>query len=244
MNGQEKLITLEKSIIVACDFRTTVKLGEVVSETCDHPSVSAYKIGFMLGLGFGLQHIVRVIRGYTMKPIIYDHQKAGTDVPHTAKGYAAVCAEAGVNAVIIFPLSGPVTAKEWIQQCLDTGMHVIVGGSMTHDGFSRSQGGYLDENDSMRIYEDAYNMGVSDFVVPGNKPETIQFLREKYPSVAFYSPGLVAQGGKISDAAVAAGNNWHAIVGRAVMDAKDRAEAVNDLAKGFDGEQQQKTVVE
>lgn len=229
----EKLIKLNKSIIPALDLKTTTKLEEVVATTCEHPAISGYKIGFMLVGRYGMYKVMDIIRGHTDKPVIYDHQKAGTDVPHTGKGFAELCAEGGVNAVIFFPLSGPVTAKEWIQNSLDVGLHVIVGGKMTHDGFVRREGGYLDDNDSFKIYQEAYEMGVGDFVVPGNMPAFVEEMRGIFPDVSFYSPGLIAQGGEISEAAYAAGNNWHAIIGRAVLNAEDRMAAIDDLAKGL-----------
>ena len=40
-------------------------------------------------------------------------------------------------------------------------------------------------------------------------------------SPVFYAPGFIAQGGKISDAAKAAGERFHGIVGRGVYEAKD-----------------------
>ena len=61
----------------------------------------------------------------------------------------------------------------------------------------------------MRIYELAAKKGISDFVVPGNKPEKITEYREvvehycKEP--CFYSPGLIAQGGNLTESARAAG---------------------------------------
>ena len=47
----------------------------------------------------------------------------------------------------------------------------------------------------------------------------------------FYSPGLISQGGEITDAAKAAGKRWHAIVGRAIYQAKDITRAAKDITK-------------
>lgn len=41
----------------------------------------------------------------------------------------------------------------------------------------------------------------------------------------FYSPGFVAQGGKIDDATKVAGTQWHAIVGRGIYQALDMRNA-------------------
>ena len=46
----------------------------------------------------------------------------------------------------------------------------------------------------------------------------------------FYSPGLIAQGGKIMDLAKKL-DRWHAIIGRAIYEAKDMKKAAEELAK-------------
>jgi len=71
--------------------------------------------------------------------------------------------------------------------------------------------------------------------VPGNKPEKIKlykaFLEAKGIKPVFYSPGLMAQGGNISESAKAAGERWHAIVGRALYNAKDVHKAAKNLTR-------------
>ena len=76
-----------------------------------------------------------------------------------------------------------------------------------------------------RAYEIAARLGVKDFVVPGNRPEKIVEYRKLIESFTkepvFYSPGMITQGGSLTDGAKAAGKRWHAIVGRALYQAKD-----------------------
>ena len=80
-------------------------------------------------------------------------------------------------------------------------------------------------------------LGVKDFVVPGNKPEKIieykGFLESLDVEPILYSPGLISQGGSLTESAKAAGNNWHAIVGRALYNAKDINKAAKELVKSF-----------
>lgn len=221
----EKIIKQEKSVIIACDV--SLELYEkIVKETKDIEGIGGYKIGFMLGLNYGLPKIVELTRKWTEKPIIYDHQKAGTDLPHTGKGFARVCKKAGIDAVIFFPQAGPETEKAWIEAAKEEGLGVIVGGSMTHPKYKRSEGGYIADEAVLEIYLLAAELGVNDFVVPGNKPEEIKIIKEllekrglKNP--VFYAPGFIAQGGEISEATKIAGNNWHAIVGRGIYQAED-----------------------
>ncbi len=219
-----KIIQRERSIIPACDVPLDL-YERIVRDTADVDGVGAYKVGFELGLSHGLPRVVELTRKYNSKPIIYDHQKAGTDIPDTGKNYAKTMKNAGVDAVIFFPQSGPETEKAWIEAAFEQDLGVIIGGLMTHPRYVRSEGGYLADEAIMEMYLNAAELGVSDFVVPGNRPDDIKRIRETLEqrgvSPTFYAPGFVAQGGSISDAAKVAGNSWHAIVGRGIYKAED-----------------------
>ncbi|MCR4336163.1 MAG: orotidine 5'-phosphate decarboxylase [archaeon] len=226
-------IKADKSIIPACDFDSIEEFEELVKETAKIKGIGAYKVGFELGLKYGLPKVVETARKHTDKPIIYDHQKAGTDVPFTGEKFAKVCKEAGINAVILFPQAGPETEAEWIKACQKEGLGVIVGGEMTHPGYLENEGGFLRDDAPLKMYEVAINNGVTEFVVPGNKPEKIlkyrKFFDSKGIDAVLYSPGLVAQGGSISDSGKAAGKKWHAIVGRGIYEAKNKKKAAEEL---------------
>lgn len=227
-----RIIHRERSIIPACDIPLQDYIG-LVADTADVEGVGGYKIGFYLGLGYGLDKVVNLTRKLTNKPIIYDHQKAGTDIPDTGSKFVEVCKNSGVDAIILFPQSGPETEKAWIKSALDQGLGVIVGGLMTHPKYKRSEGGYIADEAIMEIYVNAADLGVKDFVVPGNKPDAIREIREilenKGIAPTFYAPGFVAQGGEISNAAKTAGYSWHAIVGRGLYEAKDIKQVALDL---------------
>ena len=105
------LIALPKSIIPACDVDSLPKLAEIVGGTHDVPGIGAYKIGLELGLAHGLPQVVTLIRGLLNNPppIIYDHQKGGTDIPSLGRNFAHVLAKARVDAAILFPFGGDAT---------------------------------------------------------------------------------------------------------------------------------------
>lgn len=221
-----KIIKLDKSVIPACDFNEIEKLKKLVKETCDIEGIGAYKIGFSLVIPYGIKTIIEAIRKYTDLPIIYDHQKAGTDIPDTAEGFMK--AVKGVNAVILFPQSGPETEKAWIKAAQKEKLGVIVGGEMTHKGYFE----FIKDDAPEKMYKIASKLGVNDFVVPGNKPERIKSYRKLLGEKAvFYSPGLIAQGGKLTESAKAAGNYWHAIIGRGIYQEKDMHKAAKELVK-------------
>src|SRR3989344_2862848 len=202
----EKIIKLDKSIIPACDFNEIEKLKRLIKETCDIEGIGGYKIGFSLVIPHGIKKVIGTIRKYTRLPIIYDHQKAGTDIPDTADEFMR--AVKGVNAVILFPQAGPETEKAWIKEAQKQKLGVIVGGEMTHKGYFD----FIKESAPQRIFDIAVSLGINDFVVPGNKPEKIKIYRGLLGEKAvFYSPGLISQGGSLTESAKLAGNHWHAI---------------------------------
>src|SRR3990167_11464593 len=199
------IIKIPRSVIPACDVAELEKFEQIVEETAQIEKIGAYKIGFELALQYGLPKVVKTARKHTDKPIIYDHQKAGTDIPDTGKGFAEVCKKAGVDAVIFFPQSGPETERAWIYHALDKGLNVIVGGRMTHPAYAVSEGGFITDEGALDMYRIAARAGINNFVVPGNKPDVIKQVRGvvEFAGVTpvFYAPGFIAQGGKIEAAA-------------------------------------------
>ncbi len=226
----KRIIEADRSIIPACDVDSLDKLRSLVKATAGVDGIGGYKLGFTLALRYGLPECVKEIRALSDKPLIYDHQKAGTDIPDTGKPFAQACAEAGVDAVILVPMSGPATQVAWTQAAQDAGLSVMVAGEMTHERFLQSDGGYLSNDAPSRILSLAARLGVADFVVPGTKPDKIAQYRTELEKTlgagnfAFYSPGFVAQGGDLGEGAKAAGKRFHPIVGRAIYNAGGEAQ--------------------
>jgi len=142
--------------------------------------------------------------------------------------------ESGIDALIIFPLSGPASQLAWINYAKDVELPIIGGGYMTHKSFVVSDGGYINDDSPEKMYTISAQNGVTDFVVPGNKPDVIINIKNVLINLGispiFYSPGFVSQGGSISDAALAAGDNWHAIIGRAIYESSDIKNTVINLS--------------
>lgn len=227
---EQTIVDLERSIIPACDVSSMDQFVEIAKQSATVDKIGALKIGFELGLTYGLPQVVSKAREFTDKPIIYDHQKGCTDITDTGRNFARVCKNGGVDAIIFFPQSGPETERAWIYQALNQGLKVIVGGWMTHPAYSVSEGGFVTDEGILEMFRIAARIGVNDFVVPGNKPAAIQKIKEVVESEGsdpvFYAPGFVAQGGNISDAARVAGNRFHGIVGRAITESSDVRRAV------------------
>jgi orotidine-5'-phosphate decarboxylase len=238
----KRIIVRDKSIIPACDVGTLDKLSELIEQTHDVDGIGAYKIdgpGSCV-LRIGLEVAVKEVRSWTDLPIIYDHQKAGTDIPDMGKNFATNL-EGLVEAAILFPFTGPETQTAWTKALQDGGIVPIIGAEMTHPGFNEVEGGYIAIDAPKRMFELAVADGVRDFVVPGNKPAVVAACRELLAgllgdeSFALYAPGFVKQGGVISEAGHAAGPFFHAIVGRGIYEQEDMQAAAIEHCKAIAG---------
>ena len=233
----EKLFKgINTGVIVACDVNTKEELYNLVEKTTDVEGIVGYKVGFMLGTGFGLRNIIPEMREYTDKPIIYDQQKAGTDIPAMGKNFSKLMADAGVDAAIIFPQAGPETQVAFVNGLIDNGIIPIGGGEMTHPKYLAKDGGYIRNDAPNEMYSLFLEKGVRDFVVPGNKPEAIRRyvdgpFREFKNEIALHSPGHGKQGGILSDAIKAAFPvRYFGIVGSGVYKQENITEAAEKWA--------------
>lgn len=220
----EKFIEDDRSIIVAADVPNTAALVRLARATTGISKIKGFKFGIELGLD-GLKQeisILRSISGHENIKIIYDHQKAGNDIPEMGEKFARKLKSAGVDVAILFPFAGPTTQRAWTEACFEEGLQVMVGGVMTHPEFLKSEGGYIDDDTPERIFELACELGVHHFVVPGNKLFWVKKLRkiliDKLGEDEFTlsAPGFITQGGEVSECGELAGKMFYPIVGRGI----------------------------
>lgn len=224
-----EIIKAKRSVIVAADVPDAGHLQKLVLAVKDVAGIGGFKLGFELGLQ-NLDAMAAIIKS-NLRPnetrIIYDHQKAGNDIPDMGINFSRVLKKAGVDAAILFPFAGPATQKKWTKACFDAGLEVITGGVMTHSKFLASEGGYIADEAPEQIFRLACKLGVRHFVVPGNKLHWVKKLRAILVkelgegNFTLYAPGFITQGGDISECGQAAGDNWHAIVGSAIYGKKE-----------------------
>lgn len=190
-------------VIVACDVTSLEELESLVEETHDIEGITGYKIGKLLGLRFGLKDVSMVIRKFTQKPIIYDHQKAGTDIPYIGGKYAELLNETDIDAGIIFPQAGPETEEAYVESLTEKNVEPIVGGEMTHPGYLEKEGGYLKNNAPEQMYRKGAEAGADTFVVPGNRTEGLEkwteLISEGVERPMLTSPGFGRQGGDVKE---------------------------------------------
>jgi orotidine-5'-phosphate decarboxylase len=227
----KRIIEEDKSVIVAADISSFGELKKLAQEVRGVPGISAFKIGFRLAFK-GVATVVGIIKSeFGNNPVIYDHQKAGNDIPKMGQGFAEDLKAAGVDAVILFPFTGPKTQEMWTKACFEVGLNVMTGGIMTHEQFLVSEGGYISDNAPERIYRNACQLGVEHFIVPGNKLDWVKKIRGWLikelgeGNFTLSAPGFITQKGIISECGLVAGPYWHAIVGSGIYGAKNIREA-------------------
>ena len=219
-----------RKIIPALDVTDLSRIEKLVRQIDHLESIYGYKIGFSLGLTHGLPKAAETIRRISAKPLIYDHQKAATDIPDTGKLFAGTMKDSGMDEVILFPQAGPATLRAWVEAMNEQELTVIVGGIMTHPQFVASEGGFIRDEAVTEIYRSAFELGVRRFVVPLTKPQAVRKLYEEAglnETCIFYSPGYGKQGGDPSRFDFIRSHYW--IIGRSLLQAEDPAMYVQSI---------------
>ena len=220
-------------IILACDVSTLEEAESLAQLSLKFEEIVGYKIGFSLGLRFGLREVTKTLKKINPLPIIYDHQKAGTDIPQMGDPFARCCKEAEIDGVIVFAQAGPKTLESFISSIFKHGMTPIVGGVMTHPSFLVSDGGYIIDDAPRQIYQTALNKGVLYFVLPGNKPDLLRAyskILSARQGTSVIMPGIGSQGGDLETAFNACiGLKSYAIIGSAIYKASDPVAATESF---------------
>ncbi|MBM3732069.1 MAG: orotidine 5-phosphate decarboxylase [Acidimicrobiia bacterium] len=209
-------------LVPALDVDSFDDLLRVVEKTCEVPGVAGYKLGLTGSLRVGLARAVKAIRRLTDLPILYDHQKAGPDMPDMASKFAAICREAGIEGLILFPVAGPQAVRAFVGETLKNGIIPAVGGHIPVSDYCISGGGFMADDVLHRIATVAAEVGARHFVLPANNIEGIRrhvawsLKAVKAPTV--FLTGIGPLGGTVEQAFAAAKGcpARFAIVGRGV----------------------------
>jgi len=84
-----RIIDADRSVVVAADV-TSERLPGLVIETATVEGLGGYKVGIR-ALSVGLTRTVDTVREHSELPIIYDHQKAGNDIPDMGPQFVEEC---------------------------------------------------------------------------------------------------------------------------------------------------------
>jgi orotidine-5'-phosphate decarboxylase len=222
-------------IVPALDIDSPEHLERVVRETSKREGVAGYKLGLTSVLRFGLRESVRRLRDLTELPILYDHQKAGPDMPDMAAKYVALCKEAEVDGLILFPVAGPTAVDSFVGEALRAGLTPLVGGEIPVPDYGVSGGGYLLDDALDRILVRAAQDKADHFVLPAHDAAKIErwskWVAANVASPLLLLTGFGALGGSIGTSFVAAASckRRFAIVGRLITGSKAPGDAAAHL---------------
>jgi orotidine-5'-phosphate decarboxylase len=230
-----KVLKGEMGIVPALDIDSHEHLELVVRETSKREGVAGYKLGLTSVLRFGLQESVRRLRDLTDLPILYDHQKAGPDMPDMAVKYTAMCKKADVDGLILFPLAGPTAVDGFVGEAVRAGLIPVVGGEIPVPDYGVSGGGYMLDDALDRILVRAVHNKADHFVLPAHDLVKIdrwsKWIAANVTSPLVLLTGFGALGGSIetSFAAAAVCSRRFAIVGRLITGSKTPGDAAARL---------------
>lgn len=222
-------------IVPALDIETQERFDAVVKATSGVEGVAGYKLGLTSVLRLGLKEAMRRLRDLTDLPILYDHQKAGPDMPDMAKKFTAMCAEAEVDGLILFPVAGPTAVDGFVGEARLAGIAPVVGGEIPVRDYGVSGGGYLVDDALDRILVRSVAAGADHFVLPAHDAAKVirwsGWIAANVKDPLVFLTGFGALGGTIEGAFAAAGAcpRRFAIVGRLVTEAADPAAAAEKL---------------
>ncbi|WP_022724117.1 orotidine 5'-phosphate decarboxylase / HUMPS family protein [Rhodopseudomonas sp. B29] len=221
----------EMGIVPALDIDSHEQLEMVVRETTKREGVAGYKLGLTSVMRFGLKESMKRLRDLTNLPVLYDHQKAGPDMPDMAKKYTALCKEADVDGLILFPVAGPTAVDGFVGEAIKAGIVPVVGGEIPVPDYGVSGGGYMLDDALDRILARAVGNEADHFVLPAHDVAKIKrwsnWIAGNVKQPVVLLTGFGALGGSIetSFAAAAACPRRFAIVGRLITGAKAPGDA-------------------
>jgi orotidine-5'-phosphate decarboxylase len=230
------LIAAEAGIIPALDLDDAERLKRIVAATCEVEGVVGYKLGAVIALRLGLGPAIDAVRQLTDLPVLYDHQKAGTDIPSMSDGFTKACRDAGADGLVLFPLAGREAVRQFAERTRQRGMTPLVGGELPYPEYRARHGGFVHDGALARILDEATGVGVDHVIIPANDPKKVRrhtgAVRRRVARPSVFLPGIGTLGGSIDAAfAAAEGCRRYAIIGRSIVAARRPATMARRFAE-------------
>lgn len=230
------LIAAEAGIIPALDLDDAERLKRIVAATCEVEGVVGYKLGAVIALRLGLGPAIEIVRQLSDLPVLYDHQKAGTDIPAMSDGFTKACRDAGADGLVLFPLAGREAVRQFAARTRQRGMTPLVGGELPYPEYRARHGGFVHDGALGRILDEATVAGVDHVIIPANEPRKVRRhigkVQERLARPSVFLPGIGTLGGSIDAAFGAAeGCRRYAIIGRSIVAARRPATMARRFAE-------------
>ena len=223
-------------ILIALDMESLDQMRRVVEQTTAIEGIVGYKVGLTATLRLGLGGAVAHLRFVDRFAAHLRSSKGGSGCArHGAEIFRHV--QGGRRRWIDFVSHRGSSRRRRVcrKRLCSNRLLPIVGGDLPFPDYNASGGGYVVDDALDRIFRKAIEIGVDHFVIPGNTAAKVAhhagWLVEKIERPALFIPGIGALGGSIAATFSAApGCDLYAVVGRAIYDAADPAEAARRLA--------------
>lgn len=122
-----ELFERKNGVIIDLGYLQAESLIDAIEATESIPFVVGYKIGALSVLEAGLKDTFSNIRKISRKPMLYDHQKLGSDIPDIFKGKMLDLIKSyGADGVFIFPLGGKEVLETIINKCNDIDLIPVI----------------------------------------------------------------------------------------------------------------------
>lgn len=179
-----ELFSLKNGILISISSADLSIIEKVIAGCNKLPYIAGFKINSEVTLINGLKNVVSSVKRYTEKPLIYDHQKFGSDMPeiYTESLFDTIKAS-GVDGLVVFPLSGKKVLEVIVDKCLKIDLLPIVSGDLSYKGYFNDEGGYIYGDTQQRIYLEAASIGVSHFMMSCNRIERIRIYCHELGSI-------------------------------------------------------------
>jgi orotidine-5'-phosphate decarboxylase len=204
----------DSGIILALDVTDKERalfVAEAVGDVLD-----AIKVNYPLALSCGLGIVTELAEHID---VICDFKVA--DIPNTNRLIVQEAFKAGASGIIVHGFVGHDSVEACVEHAGSGDVFVVT--EMSHPGGQEFTAKVAD--DLVKVAIDAKASGV---IAPATRPERLKYIRELLPEeMVVLSPGVGAQGGKITDVFDAGAD--YAIIGRAIYNADDPKKA----AEGF-----------
>lgn len=225
-------------IIPALDVSSIVAVRDIVTATSSVPGVLGYKLGAATVLELGLAGAVDLVAQLTDLPVIYDHQKAGLDIPSNAANFARSLAVAGLSAAVVFPIAGPRATTEYTSAIRAAGVVPLVGGLLALSDYTQSGGGWVRDDVLEHVARISLHNNETHLVVPAGTHirSVVGISAELGVQPRLFIPGISVSGDELTTLSMVASYvaGIYPIVGRAVVTAHDPAAAAAALVSALD----------
>ena len=229
---------MNHGIIIECNFSGIGKLEAIIDATNDLDFVVGYKIGAELAISSKIKDIVGTIKKHTNLPVIYDHQKFGSDDPMFCGGsFLETLKDAGIDGLIIFPHGGVRSLEAATLKCIDLGILPIIGGDMVHNGYTEEEGGYIDGAAPQKMYIVGANFGAKHFVIPCTRLDRMKIYCHRLgnmvnnPILFITGVGIETCDDLVKACEIVKQYHSYVIIGREITDEKDYRKAAEKIWK-------------